>query len=258
MNKNNPLVSIIMNCFNGEKYLKESLTSIINQSYTNWELIFWDNKSTDQSSQIIKKTIDNRINYYYSDNFEKLYKARNLALEKASGDFICFLDTDDFYDKDFIKKHLDKILKSDCDIVYSKYFIKNEINHTIYTNNKKNLPSGLITQNLLRDNLVGISAVFLKRKVFDVLKFNQNYEVIGDFDFFFRLSLITKFSTLQEPLLTYRHHKNNFTNKFNNIFINELKFWIKDNEKLLKNKYSTKFLRLKILKLQIKNIFKIF
>ena len=57
MNKNNPLVSIIMNCFNGEKYLKESLTSIINQSYTNWELIFWDNKSTDQSSQIIKKTI---------------------------------------------------------------------------------------------------------------------------------------------------------------------------------------------------------
>ena len=118
-----------MNCFNGEKYLKESLTSIINQSYTNWELIFWDNKSTDQSSQIIKKTIDNRINYYYSDNFEKLYKARNLALEKASGDFICFLDTDDFYDKDFIKKHLDKILKSDCDIVYSKYFIKNEINN---------------------------------------------------------------------------------------------------------------------------------
>ena len=107
-----------MNCYNGEKYLKESLISIINQSYTNWELIFWNNKSTDQSSQIVKTTVDKRINYYCSENFEKLYKARNHALEKASGDFICFLDTDDFYDKDFIKKHLDKILESNCDIVY--------------------------------------------------------------------------------------------------------------------------------------------
>ena len=247
-----------MNCYNGEKYLKESLISIINQSYTNWELIFWDNKSTDQSSQIVKTTVDKRINYYCSENFEKLYKARNHALEKASGDFICFLDTDDFYDKDFIKKHLDKILESNCDIVYSKYFIKNEINNTVHINKKKDLPSGLITKNLLRDNLVGISAVFLKKKVFNVTKFNPNYEVIGDFDFFLRLSLTTKFYPLQEPLLTYRHHKNNFTNKFNNIFINELKFWIKENKKLLNNKYSTKFLRLKILKLQIKNIFKIY
>ena len=56
-------------------------------------------------------------------------------------------------------------------------------------------------------------------------------------------SLTTKFYSLQEPLLTYRHHKNNFTNKFNNIFISELKFWIKENEKLLNNKYSVKFLR---------------
>ncbi len=126
-----------MNCYNGEKYLKESLISIINQSYTNWELIFWDNKSTDQSSQIVKTTVDKRINYYCSENFEKLYKARNHALEKASGDFICFLDTDDFYDKDFIKKHLDKILESNCDIVYSKYFIKNEIKNTVHINKKK-------------------------------------------------------------------------------------------------------------------------
>ena len=55
MIKKNPLVSIIMNCHNGEKYLKESIKSIINQSYKNWELIFWDNKSSDNSKKIIKK-----------------------------------------------------------------------------------------------------------------------------------------------------------------------------------------------------------
>ena len=49
-----PLISIVMNCHNGEKYLKDSLNSIINQTYENWELIFWDNKSTDNSAKILK------------------------------------------------------------------------------------------------------------------------------------------------------------------------------------------------------------
>ena len=51
---NQPLVSIIMNCYNGEKYLEESLKSIVDQRYKNWELIFWDNQSSDNSSEIFK------------------------------------------------------------------------------------------------------------------------------------------------------------------------------------------------------------
>ena len=59
-----PLVSIIMNCHNGEKYLKKSVSSIINQSYRNWELIFWDNKSSDNSAKILKNFKDiNGMNY---------------------------------------------------------------------------------------------------------------------------------------------------------------------------------------------------
>ena len=60
MNKQ-PLVSIIMNCYNGEKYLAESLESILSQTYQNWELIFWDNLSTDNSKKIFEKYKDNRI-----------------------------------------------------------------------------------------------------------------------------------------------------------------------------------------------------
>ena len=63
---NKPLVSIIMNCYNGEKYLKHSIKSIINQKYVNWELIFWDNKSTDNSAKILKKFKDKRIKYFYA------------------------------------------------------------------------------------------------------------------------------------------------------------------------------------------------
>ena len=63
LKKNNPLISIIINCFNGQKYLKECVESVLNQSYTNWEIIFWDNLSTDLSKKIImslkKKNIIN-------------------------------------------------------------------------------------------------------------------------------------------------------------------------------------------------------
>ena len=52
MQNKNKLISIILNCYNGEKYLEEALSSIISQTYKNWELIFWDNKSTDKSRQI--------------------------------------------------------------------------------------------------------------------------------------------------------------------------------------------------------------
>ena len=63
-----PLVSIIMNCHNGEKYLNDSVKSLLSQTYTNWELIFWDNLSTDNSKKIIEKFLDKRIKYFKSNN----------------------------------------------------------------------------------------------------------------------------------------------------------------------------------------------
>ena len=61
-----PLMSILMNCFNGEKYLREAIDSVTEQTYTNWELIFWDNQSTDNSASIVKSYNDPRIKYYYA------------------------------------------------------------------------------------------------------------------------------------------------------------------------------------------------
>ena len=58
--KTKPLISIIINCFNGEKYLKDCLISVLNQSYTNWEVIFWDNQSSDNSKRIFLEFKDKR------------------------------------------------------------------------------------------------------------------------------------------------------------------------------------------------------
>ena len=70
-------ISIIVNCHNGEKYLDKCIKSILNQKYQNFELIFFDNFSSDNSKKIIKNYDDNRIKYYFSDKLLTLYKARN-------------------------------------------------------------------------------------------------------------------------------------------------------------------------------------
>jgi len=58
-----PLISIVINCYNGEKYLAKTIDSIFEQTYENWEIIFWDNRSTDDSANIIQSYLDSRIKY---------------------------------------------------------------------------------------------------------------------------------------------------------------------------------------------------
>ena len=80
-----PLVSVIMNCYDGEKYLTEAIDSVLAQTYQNWEIVFWDNQSTDRSAEIIKSYTDPRVKYFYAPKHTWLYEERNYAIEKASG-----------------------------------------------------------------------------------------------------------------------------------------------------------------------------
>ena len=89
-----PLVSIIMNCYNGEEYLEQAIESILSQSYQNWEIVFWDNQSTDNSANIFKSYYHSRFRYYYAKKHTVLYSARNYALSKC-----CLLYTSDAADE---------------------------------------------------------------------------------------------------------------------------------------------------------------
>ena len=91
------LVSVIMNCYNSEIYLKESLKSILNQDYKNWELIFLDNHSTDNSKKIFNSFKDKRFKYFRLNKKHPLGIARHKASCKAKGKYLCFLDTDDIW-----------------------------------------------------------------------------------------------------------------------------------------------------------------
>ena len=112
MVKKSPLISVIMNARNSEKYLDECLRSLKSQSYKKWELVFFDNCSSDNTLNILKKSKIKKLKYYYSKNRLKLYHARNLAVKKASGDYITFLDTDDIWVKDKLQKQINFLRKN--------------------------------------------------------------------------------------------------------------------------------------------------
>tara|TARA_B100001093_G_scaffold339650_1_gene324406 strand:- start:191 stop:976 length:786 start_codon:yes stop_codon:yes gene_type:complete len=252
-NNISPLISVIMNCYNGEKFLKKSIQSVLKQKYKKWELIFWDNKSNDNSKEIALSFKDKRIKYFKAVKFTKLYEARNLAVSKAKGQFICFIDTDDWWMAKKLSSQV-RIIKKNKNIklVYSNIFIyDNQTKQKKLLSNKK-LPSGKITQNLLDDYKLGILSVMIKRNIFKIKKFNKNYNIIGDFDFFLRLSTVEEFFSIQEPLVYYRLHKENYSKKIN-IYSKELNHWLKKNTIWLKKyKYSLSKINLYNSRLKIK------
>ncbi len=157
-----PLVSIIMNCYNGEKYLREAIDSVIEQTYQNWEIIFWNNQSTDKSEEIFKSYEDRRLKYYFAPKHTLLYEARNYASEKSSGNFIAFLDVDDYWETNKLDEQMKVLIKDgNVAMVYSNYYFKNEIKNTnkILHNNK--LPEGLILDKLLRKHIVGLLTMII-------------------------------------------------------------------------------------------------
>ena len=221
-NTDTPLVTVIMNCHNGQEFLDESLKSLLEQSYNNWELIFWDNCSTDNSKKILQSFSDDRIKYFKSDKFTSLYEARNNAVEKASGKYVGFLDTDDLWESSKIEKQLN---------------------------------SGNITQRLLDHYSIGILTVFLETDILRKFKFKNNYNIIGDFDFFIDISQKFKIGSIQEPLAIYRTHQSNLSLKKIDIFIKELDEWIKTNEKKLFNlNFSLKQQKIYLIKLKIESL----
>jgi len=250
-----PLVSIIINCFNGEKFLKKSINSAIKQTYKNIEIIFWNNNSTDNSQKIVSNCSDSRIRCFKSKKFLKLYEARNEAIKISKGKYISFLDVDDWWVPKKISDQIKLIEKKNLTLVYSNYYIFDEKKKIkkIYT--KRKLPTGYISQKLLDKYDIGILTVLVKKKVFKEKKFNKKYEIIGDFDFFTNLSIKDKFGCIQDPLAYYRLHENNISTTRRNLHIKEMQDWLRSNEiKLKKKNLNLNAQKYYLNKLKIKNL----
>ena len=243
-----------------ENNILKSIRSVINQSYKNWELIFWNNNSQDKSREILLSFKDRRIKYFEKSKTSTLYKARNFAVSEAKGKLICFLDTDDWWVKNKLKKQV-KILEKDKNLnfVYSNYYYYNQNLKQRKLASIKTLPKGKITQDLLNKYVICILTVMLKKSVFKKKKFNNNYSIIGDFDFFLNQSLTQHILSLQTPLAYYRQHSKNYSKIKLSLYNKELKLWFKLNQKRYESlNYSLSNIRILYFKNEIKKILSFF
>tara|TARA_Y100000991_G_scaffold214904_1_gene203782 strand:- start:875 stop:1792 length:918 start_codon:yes stop_codon:yes gene_type:complete len=225
----NSLVSVIMNCHNSEKYLEDAINSVINQTYQNWELIFWDNCSSDKSSQIVNSFKDKRIKYYLAKQFSSLGAARNLAISKSKGEYIAFLDCDDLWFPKKIESQLPFFKDKEVGIVISNtiFFGKNIKDKILYKENYPP-PQGFVFRKLIEAYYISLETVMLSKKHLSRLDhlFDVRFEVIEEFDLLVRLSYFSKLSYVNKILGKWRIHKESLSFKKNLLFPAETRIFI--------------------------------
>jgi len=150
-----PLVSVITPVYNSEKYLEAAITSVQNQTYFNWELILVDDASTDGSANIAREfyTEDSRIKYLKLPNNSGPAIARNKAIEIAQGEYIAFLDSDDFWAPDKLEIQLEFMQKHRCDVSFSSYLLVDENGNSLQR--KIVAMPELSYQKQMRNNYIG-------------------------------------------------------------------------------------------------------
>jgi glycosyltransferase involved in cell wall biosynthesis len=236
MNDNErPLVSVIMNCFNGEKYLREAIDSIISQTYENWEIIFWDNRSTDKSAEIVKEYNDSRIKYYLSPEHTDIGCGRVNAFPLLTGKFIAILDTDDLWLPHKLEEQLRCFHDKNVGIcITNTEFFSSKQSKVLYKSPPK---QGWVTDALLRHYYISLETVMLRRSVVESLEyaFDQDFSHISDFDLILRTSTVSKLAYVDKILGKWRVHGSSGSWSNPEFFVLEKKKW------LLKNKDNNLF-----------------
>lgn len=203
------LVSIILPTYNGEKYIRTSVESCLNQTHTNIELIIVNDCSKDNTLSIVEAYAqkDARIKIINNPINKKLPRSLNEGFKLASGSYYTWTSDDNYYSNDAIETMLNKLEQSGHDLIYADYKIIDDDGKFVADKHLGNINQSFI-------KWLGCGACFLYKK--EVHERNNGYDpstfLIEDYDFFLRAYLNSGFEYLPQPdLYFYRHHESSLT-----------------------------------------------
>ena len=241
MNEADKKVSIIVPVYNTEKYIDECICSLVSQTYKNIELIIIDDGSKDNSGKKADEyaSKNNMIKVFHTEN-KGLSSARNYGLKYATGDFICFIDSDDYVTEDFVEKMVSASISNNTDMVFCNYFsfYVNKVNPSLRLSSIKD--KKIFTPEEYLEKLYVYSGEYVmvwnklfRREIFSELRFANMLCEDGQII----LSVIDKckrISYLSEPMYYYRRRKSGIMGeKREVILLNNMK-WIKEHMAKLK------------------------
>jgi glycosyltransferase involved in cell wall biosynthesis len=214
-----------MNCYNSARYLPAALESVRAQTFTDWEIIFWDNRSTDESAAIFKSFVDPRFHYFLAAEHTILGMAKGVAIGKARGEWLAFLDCDDLWLPDKLEQQIAIISEEDPELglVYGRMevLVEDEARTTAmgrnalaanYGGSTKLLPQGNIFADLVKENFIPQPSALIRRSAYCATG-GINPELIHawDYDLFLRVSKEFRARTVQEVVCSYRIHGSNLS-----------------------------------------------
>jgi putative teichuronic acid biosynthesis glycosyltransferase tuaG len=222
------LISIIMPNYNGERFIKDSIDTILNQTYKNWELLIVDDCSKDKSIEIIKKSYnDKRIKLI------KLYEnkgsayARNKALRQAQGRYIAFLDSDDLWLNNFLEEQMKFLKANKASLVYCSYYMIDE-------NNKEILNPYIVKDKVSYKDILKFLPIGMLTSLYDTKQIGKYYfeESLGSIrdDYVYWLKILKNIDfgyANPEILARYRIHKNGITKKKYKMILPQFKVYYK-------------------------------
>ncbi|PEC23566.1 glycosyltransferase family 2 protein [Bacillus cereus] len=202
------LVSVIVPLYNAEKYIEETMESILNQTYKNIEIVIVDDGSKDQSSFIVKnleKKYPQQIKYILQEN-QGVSVARNTGIENASGEYISFLDSDDLWHPTKIEKQIESMHKNNMDACYCGYMnFYEETGEKV--ENTTNFVKGNMTKAFLTHQVFAQTSTWIFKKSIVMnhnIRFTPGCSWGEDLEFLFKLMSVTDVCYVDEYLTYYR------------------------------------------------------
>lgn len=214
-----PFFSVIINCYNGEKYLADALQSVFDQTFRDWEVVFWDNCSTDGSRAIVARYSDERIKYCLAPEHTNLGSARVSAIAKAKGIWIGFLDVDDYWYPSKLQIQFDSIKdsKKNVGLIYGRCEILIEQEQGIPRSPRrkvrpcKRLPEGDISKEILDGNFLPSPSILYSAEALKEHAFASRFEHAPDYYFSTIISQKYSVKAVDEIICVYRKHARNLS-----------------------------------------------
>ncbi len=206
-----PQVSVIINVRNGAQYLREAIDSVLAQTFADWELVLWDDCSTDDSAKIIAEYHDPRIRYYLSSEDTPLGEARNRAIALATGEWLAFLDQDDIWLPRKLERQL-ALSAPDVAIIYGRTVLfdsyRGNLRDYDHSHEFSALPEGDIFSQLFRHAcFIAMSSAMLRAAALaEVGKIPPTIQVVPDYYLYIALARNFKARAIQEVVCRYRVH----------------------------------------------------
>jgi len=204
-----PRVSVIIPAFNTSRFISQAIESVLNQAFTDQELIVVDDGSTDDTASLVMK-YGGKLRYIYQKN-QGLSSARNTGIVKAEGEYIGFLDADDYWDREKLRHQVALLDSSpDTGVVYTALKVVDKDNHEI--EERGCLVRGRIFFSLLTENCVvgSCSSALIRRECFEKAgTFDEMLSASEDWDLWLRIAPYYLFDFVDLPLTFYRIHEGN-------------------------------------------------